>query len=110
VGGHRYPPESLLVESNCIFLELYALSTNIIEVYSKGDETKQPSLEANYKFYQSYWYKETIFYLQNFSCLPTWDKSKDRSVKLKAVKYFILGENLFWKDLGGLLLNFLTEE
>jgi hypothetical protein len=29
----------LLADSNCIFLDLNTLSTNIIEEYSKGDET-----------------------------------------------------------------------
>jgi hypothetical protein len=30
----------LLAESNCRFLDLNTLSTNIIEEYSEGDETK----------------------------------------------------------------------
>jgi hypothetical protein len=67
-------------------------------------------LKVSPKFSQSDWYKDVIFYLQNLSFQPSWDKAKERSIKLKAVKYCILGENLFWKDPGGILLNFLTEE
>jgi hypothetical protein len=98
------------IGSNCKILDLNALSTNIIIVEFEGDETQEPSLEVNSKFSQSDWYKETISYLQNFSCSPTWDKAKARFVKLKAVKYFILVENIFWKEPGGILLNFPTEE
>ena len=98
------------IGSNCKILDLNALSTNIIIVEFEGDETQEPSLEVNSKFSQSDWYKETISYLQNFSCSPTWDKSRARSIKLKVAKYCILGENLFWKEPRGILLNFLTEE
>jgi hypothetical protein len=100
----------LLVESNYKVLDLNALSTNIVATESEEDETQEPSLEVSAKFSQSDWYKDIIFYLQNFSCSPAWDKSRARSIKLKAVKYCILGENLFWKDPGGILLNCLTEE
>jgi hypothetical protein len=64
----------------------------------EGDETQEPSLKVIPKFSQSGWYKDIIFYLQNLSFPPTWEKDKAIYIKLKAMKYFILGENLFWKD------------
>jgi hypothetical protein len=100
----------LLVESNCRVLDSNALSTNIIATKFEGIETKEPYFEVNYNSSQPDWYKDIIFYLQNFSCSTTWDKAKARSIKLKAMKYYILGGNLFWKDPGGILLNCLTEE
>jgi len=85
----------LLADSNCRFLDLNTLSTNIIEEYSKGDETQEPSLEVNYEFSKYDWYKDILFYLQNSSYSPTWDKANSRYVILKTVKYFILGEICF---------------
>jgi hypothetical protein len=75
-----------------------SLSTSIMATKPEGDETQEPSLKVSPKFSQSDWYKDVIFYLQNLSFPPTWDKAKARSIKLKAVKYCILGENMFWKD------------
>ena len=37
-------------------------------------------------------------------------KAKRRSLKLKASKYCIIDIALYWKDLGGVLLNYLTED
>jgi hypothetical protein len=37
-------------------------------------------------------------------------KDKDRFLKLKAMKYFILNGKLYWKDVGGILLNFLLKD
>ena len=33
-----------------------------------------------------------------------------RSFKLKAIKYFILNQSLYWKDPGGILLNYVDED
>ena len=38
------------------------------------------------------------------------EKTRARCVKFKAVKYCILNGCLYWKDLGGILLNCLLEE
>jgi hypothetical protein len=100
----------LMVESNYKAIDLNSLTTNIMEIEQGEDETQEPSSEVSPKFVESDWYKNVIFYLQNLSFSPAWDKAKARSIKLKAVKYCILGENLFWKDPIGILLNFLTKE
>jgi hypothetical protein len=36
-------------------------------------------------------------------------KKKARSLKLKAIKFCISNENLYWRDPAGILLNFLDE-
>jgi hypothetical protein len=100
----------LLAKSNCKVLDFNALSKNITATKSEEDETEETSLDVSAKFSQSDWYKDIIFYFQNFSCSPSWDKSRARSIKLKDIKNFILGENMFWKDLWGILLNCLTKE
>eukprot|EP00253_Pinus_taeda_P005916 PITA_05916 len=38
------------------------------------------------------------------------DKNKGRTLKLKAARFCILNNALYWKDPGGILLNCLTEE
>ena len=37
-------------------------------------------------------------------------KNKSRTLKLKAAKFCIMNNALYWKDPGGVLLNFLVEE
>jgi len=35
---------------------------------------------------------------------------KAKSLKLKAVKFYILNQNLYWRDLAGILLKYLDED
>jgi hypothetical protein len=56
-----------------------------METKQEEDETQEPSSKVNPKFVESEWYKDVIFYLQNLSFSPTWDKAKARSIKLKAM-------------------------
>jgi hypothetical protein len=41
---------------------------------------------------------------------PDFNKAKARSLKLKAVKYCIMNQSLFWKYPGGILLNCVEED
>jgi hypothetical protein len=86
------------------------ISQYLIVTEPEIDEPQEPSNKVDPKFSQSMWYKDIIFYLQNLQCPPDWDKAKARSIKLKAVKYCIIDEHLFWKDPRGILLNCITEE
>jgi hypothetical protein len=99
----------ILVESNYGALDMNFPSTRILEIEPEKDETQEPPLKVIPKFAQSDWYKDIMFYLQNLSFQPSWDKAKNRSIKLKVVNYFILVEKLFWKDREGIFLNFLIE-
>ena len=60
--------------------------------------------------FQSKWYKYIIYFLQNMNCPPKMEKSKWRAFKLKAVKYYILESNLYWKDPTGILLKCVDED
>jgi len=62
------------------------------------------------KFNESTWYRDIIFYLQNLQCPDHMDRSQARSLKLKAIKYCILDEKLYWKDPSGILLTCIIEE
>ena len=54
-------------------------------------------------------YKDIIFILQNLQAPKGLTKNQARSVKLKSTKFCIINGFLYWKDLGGILLNFLLE-
>ena len=43
-------------------------------------------------------------------CPPDMDRSKKRAFKLKAAKYCIIENNLYWKDPIGILLICVNEE
>jgi hypothetical protein len=72
--------------------------SDLASVDIEFDETKERSLKENSKLSKYDWYKDIIFYMQKLLFPPTWDKAKTRSIKIKAVRYCIFGENLFWKD------------
>ena len=55
------------------------------------------------------WYADIVYVLQNLQPPAGLSKTRERSVKLKAAKFCILNQYLYWKDPGGLLLNCLSE-
>ena len=63
----------------------------------------------NLDFSTSPWYVDIIFVLQNLQPPARIIKTKARSVKLKAVKFCIIEQYLYCKDLGGIQLNCLME-
>ena len=48
--------------------------------------------------------------LQNLSPPLGIARNKSRTLKLKAAKFFVLNNSLYWKDPSGVLLNCLVEE
>ena len=64
---------------------------------------KQGTIDYPEIFYSN-WYKDIVYFLLNFSCPPEMEKSKRRAFKLKVVKYCILEDHIYWKDLMGVLL------
>lgn len=94
----------LMVESN-----LHALDINFIAALSEEEEEEDSHLQVSNMFISSPWYSNIFYALQHLNPPPEVAKGKTRSLKLKASKYCILDGVLFWKDLGGMLLNFLVE-
>ena len=58
----------------------------------------------------SSWYKNVIYVLQKLQAPPKLRKNQVRSIKLKAENFCIIDKYLYWKDPGGVLLNYLLEE
>ena len=61
-------------------------------------------------FSDSPWYTNIIFVLLNLQAPPGLSRKKARFLKLKAVRFCILDNVLFWKDYSGILLNCLLKE
>jgi hypothetical protein len=55
------------------------------------------------------WYRNIIYFLQHLKCPPDVKKLKARSLKLKAMKFFISNQDLYWRDPDGILLKCLDE-
>jgi len=75
------------------------------------EEDEDSSLiQVSENFLHSPWYSDIVYVLQHLSPPPGMAKNKGRTLKLKAARFCILNNALYWKDPGGILLNCLTEE
>jgi hypothetical protein len=93
----------LMAESN-----FHALDIKFLVVVDEQQEQETPNVKE--VFLTSPWYIGLIFVLHNLQAPPGLTKTKDIFIKLKVVKYCILDEILYWKDPGGILLNFLLKD
>eukprot|EP00253_Pinus_taeda_P026396 PITA_26396 len=93
-----------MVESN-----LHALDINLIAIMSNENE-EGSSIQVSEMFALSPWYSDIIYVLKNLSPTPGMTRNKARTLKLNAAKFCILNSALYWKDLGGVLLNCLVEK
>ena len=73
----------LMADSNCKVLNLGLADSNILQADDKI--IPYPDL------FESPWYQDIVYFLQNLSCPPEMEKSKKRALKLKAIKYCIIG-------------------
>ena len=61
------------------------------------------------RYLLSPWYKDIVYFLQTLQCPPNMEKYEMRDFKLKSIKYCILNQTLYWKYLGGIVLNCVDE-
>ena len=69
----------------------------------------EAEVQVKLDFSTSPWYVDIIFVLQNLQPLVGISKTQARSVKLKAAKFCIIEQYLYWKYPRGILLNCLLE-
>ena len=93
----------LMAESNC-----HALDINFIAQIDDQEEMATPEISEAYSY--SPWYADILFVLLNLQAPPGLSRTKARFLKLKAVRFCIIDNVLFWKDHGGILLNCLLKE
>ena len=93
----------LMAKSN-----FHALDINFIA--QVDDQEEMATLEISEAFLDSPLYVDIIFVLLNLKAPPGLSRTKSRFLKLKAVRFCILDNVIFWKDHSGILLNCLLKE
>jgi len=101
IKGHGL--SKLMAESN-----LHALDINFLAILDEQGEKATPQVTK--AFATSPWYAHLIFVLHHLQAPLGLTKAKAIFLKLKAMKFFILDNNLYWKDARGILLNFLSKD
>jgi hypothetical protein len=94
----------LMVQSNCDVLGI-----NFITDLSENPQ-EETTMQVAQKFIDSPWYMDIIYVLRNLQAPPGLSKTKARFLKLKATKFCILDNSLYWKDPGGILLSCILED
>jgi hypothetical protein len=96
--------EKLMAQLNCDVLGI----NFIVDLLENPQEETVP--RVSHKFIDYPWYSYSIHMLINLQA-PSWlRKSKAIFLKLKAAKFCILDNSLYWKDPGGIFMNCLLEE
>jgi hypothetical protein len=70
---------------------------------------EQNIVQVSQQFIDSPWYSYIIYVLENLHAPPGVSKTKDKFLKIKAVKFYILDNSLYQKDPGGIFLRCLLE-
>ena len=99
IKGHGLA--KIMTGSNCDSLQLNFMSGQLNQLDTK--------VQVMPDFSISPWYVYIVYVLQNLQSPAGLCKTRESSVKLKAAKFCILNQNLYWKDLAGVLLNCLLE-
>lgn len=74
------------------------------------DQEEQATPQIDEAFLTSPWYAYLIFVLFNLNAPPGLTKAKARFIKLKAVKFCIIDNVLYWKAVGGIFLKGLLKD
>jgi ribonuclease HI len=86
----------LMAESN-----YKALGINLI---NEQAELSNRELQGTVPLTACLWYKDILYFLQELRPPDGMEKSKARALKLKAVRYCLIGQALYWRDPQGILL------
>jgi hypothetical protein len=85
----------LLVESNC-----KALGISFINACSENQqaESSNKGSQGDLSLAGCTWYRDILYFLQELKPPDGMEKSKARALKLKAVRYCLIDQALYWKD------------
>jgi hypothetical protein len=91
----------LLVEANC-----QDLGISFINECSGIQQGQLPEIDPQREppLARCPWYKDVIYFLQELRPLDGLQRNKAKTLKLKAVRYRLIDQVLYWKDPLGLLL------
>jgi len=79
-----------------------------LDINELDNEQEMMTPQINQTFLQSPWYVDICFVLLNLHAPPGLSRTKKIFLKMKASKFCILDNALFWKNHEGILLNCLT--
>eukprot|EP00253_Pinus_taeda_P034932 PITA_34932 len=79
-----------------------------LDINELDNEQEMATPQINQAFLQSPWYTDIFFVLLNLQAPPGLSRTKKRFLKMKASKFCIIDNVLFWKNREGILLNCLT--
>ena len=96
----------LLAESNCQALGLHVMTEELAQEEDQAILEKEKIMDY---YLASTWYADIVYFLLLLQCPEHLDRKAARSLKLKATKYCLVEEQLFWKDPGGILLRRLDK-
>ena len=97
----------LLSQSNCKVLELHQTFTQLDAPMTQSGQDNIQEFEI---YFSLPWYIDVIYFLKHLECPPYLKNMRVRSLKLKSIKFFILNQKLYWRDLADILLKFLDED
>eukprot|EP00253_Pinus_taeda_P020896 PITA_20896 len=80
-----------------------------LDINQMDNEPELATPKINVAFEQSPWYSDICYVLQNLCAPPRLSITKCRFLKMKALKFCVMEENLLWKNHEGILLNCLIE-
>jgi hypothetical protein len=97
----------LLDESNCKYL-----GVNFINTCSENQQSElsDKNSQDNLPLAECTWYKDIIFFLQELQPPDGMGKRKARALKLKAIRYCLIDQVLYWKYPLGVLLRCLDPQ
>ena len=61
------------------------------------------------QYAESTWYADIVHFLLYLQCPEHLEKKTVMSLELKATKYYLVDQQLYWKDPGGILLRCLEK-
>jgi hypothetical protein len=94
----------LMTETNFQALDINELDNEL------DNEQEMATPQISHAFLESPWYADIIHVLLNLQAPPGLSRTKKRFLKMKASKFCILDNALFWKNHEGILLNCLIKE
>eukprot|EP00253_Pinus_taeda_P027139 PITA_27139 len=101
----------LMVEENCILLDINSMSLNLDNEQTKGgieEQKKNQSLVENLATCE--WYYNIVHFFQKLEVPPRLSSSQAHAIKLRSTKFYIDKNLLYWKDPSGILLRCLDKE
>jgi len=80
----------------------------VLDINELDNKQEMATPQINQAFLQSPWYADICYILLNLQAPLGLSRTKKRFLKMKAAKFCIIGNVLFWKNHEGILLNCLT--